>query len=177
MDLCERMARIVLSQSSDHRKVNDDDLDDERMPIGRDQDAWGFRKTSMISITGRVVLNVWRLMRSELDLTSYTLETMVWHVLHQRVPKFSHRTLTSWYCSSPRSRIHTLRYYSDRARLSLELLDECNVIGRTRLAEMFEMCMRFALNPTVFYTVNLHVSMVCSSMPLSHVARSTKWNR
>ncbi|KAJ3341524.1 DNA polymerase zeta [Gonapodya sp. JEL0774] len=51
----------------------------------RDEDEWGFNQTTSVHVTGRVVLNVWRLMRGELNLTSYTFENLVYHVLHQRV--------------------------------------------------------------------------------------------
>lgn len=39
-------------------------------------DEWGKTHGSGIWITGRTVLNIWRLMRSELKLCSYTLQ--VW---------------------------------------------------------------------------------------------------
>jgi hypothetical protein len=41
-------------------------------------------------------------MRSELALTSYTLENLFFHVLHERVPKFDHQTLTNWWTSPAR---------------------------------------------------------------------------
>ena len=50
-------------------------------------------------LSGRIVLNVWRLMRSELALTSYSAENLFFHVLHERVPKYDHRTLTQWWTS------------------------------------------------------------------------------
>jgi len=51
-------------------------------------------------IVGRIVLNLWKQMRSEVNLTSYTAENMFFHVLHERVPKYDHQTLTKWWTSS-----------------------------------------------------------------------------
>ena len=50
-----------------------------------------------MSVAGRIVLNVWRLMRSEVAFYSYTFENMMYHVLHERVPKVELATLTRWW--------------------------------------------------------------------------------
>lgn len=60
-------------------------------------DSWGGQHASGISMVGRVVFNVWRIMRSELALQSYSFENIAFHVLHQRIPHFDHKTLTRWY--------------------------------------------------------------------------------
>jgi DNA polymerase zeta len=49
-----------------------------------DNDQWGSRHTSTVKIMGRHVLNTWRIMRSERNLASYTLENVAFHVLHRR---------------------------------------------------------------------------------------------
>jgi DNA polymerase zeta len=60
-------------------------------------DSWGYQHASGISMVGRIVFNVWRIMRSELALQSYSFESIAFHVLHQRIPHFDHVKLTSWY--------------------------------------------------------------------------------
>ena len=50
-------------------------------------------------IGGRIVLNVWRLMKSEVVLTSFSVENVFFHVLHERIPKFDHQTRTKWWAS------------------------------------------------------------------------------
>jgi DNA polymerase elongation subunit (family B) len=60
-------------------------------------DSWVYQHASGISMVGRIVFNVWRIMRSELALQSYSFESIVYHVLHQRIPHFDHITLTKWY--------------------------------------------------------------------------------
>jgi DNA polymerase zeta len=140
MDLCERLSRIQASDGAVATRNAPENEEDEEMapPVSREKDQWGYQKTSIVSVTGRIVLNTWRLMRSELDLTSYTMENMVWHVLHRRTPKFNYRTLTTWYTSCVKERLRVVKYFSDRAKFSLELLDECNIIGRTRYVDTFE---------------------------------------
>lgn len=37
-----------------------------------------------VHITGRIVLNVWRILRSELKLQSYSYQSVAYHVLHKQ---------------------------------------------------------------------------------------------
>ncbi|KAK4168590.1 hypothetical protein QBC43DRAFT_358394 [Cladorrhinum sp. PSN259] len=99
---------------------------------GREADKWGFNTTSMIHVTGRHIINVWRAMRGELNLLQYTLENVAWHLLHRRVPHFSYRALTSWYASGrPRDLSKVIRYYSRRTRMNIEILEANELIPRT----------------------------------------------
>ncbi|KAJ3178228.1 DNA polymerase zeta [Gaertneriomyces sp. JEL0708] len=117
IDLCKELSRVM----PDYAKTRFGDEDDE----------WGSRKQSYIHTTGRIFLNVWRLMRAEMDLTSYTIENMVYHVLHRRVPHYTAQTLMNWYKTSARSRWRTVKYYIDRVQWSLSLLDDMDIISRT----------------------------------------------
>ena len=60
-------------------------------------DEWGERTNSGIKIVGRLILNAWRVARSELAITSFQLEAVAAKVLHERVPAYAHRTLTQWW--------------------------------------------------------------------------------
>ena len=53
--------------------------------------------TSEIVVGGRVVLNLWRVMRGELTLTSYSFENVCFHLLHQRVPAYTPWQLHHWW--------------------------------------------------------------------------------
>ncbi|KAJ3064928.1 DNA polymerase zeta, partial [Podochytrium sp. JEL0797] len=99
--------------------------------FGREQDPFSYKDTSAISTTGRIFLNVWRLMRSELTLTSYTLENCVFHVLHERIPKFSASTLYSWYSAKGLKRWRALVYYLERVQYTLDLLDDTSFLSRS----------------------------------------------
>ncbi|RDB28579.1 DNA polymerase zeta catalytic subunit [Hypsizygus marmoreus] len=95
-------------------------------------DQWGMRHTSTFKVAGRHVLNLWRLMRSECTLTSYTFENVVFNVLQRRFPRYSYSTLTEWYHSAvPGHLACAMRYLSDRASMLLEILEKSEVITKT----------------------------------------------
>ncbi|EGP82687.1 uncharacterized protein MYCGRDRAFT_77946 [Zymoseptoria tritici IPO323] len=100
--------------------------------FGKDADRWGFTNTSTVRITGRHTINIWRAMRSELNLLQYTMENVVFHLLHRRIPHYSYATLTRWYQSKrPRDLVKVLNYFINRTKLDLEILDANELIPRT----------------------------------------------
>jgi DNA polymerase elongation subunit (family B) len=85
-----------------------------------------------LQIGGRVVLNLWRILRSELSLNIYTFENCCYHILHERIPKYSYTLLTSFF----QHRTDLLRwkvflYYSNRTQSNLKMLDKLNLISKT----------------------------------------------
>ncbi|KAJ3091154.1 DNA polymerase zeta [Quaeritorhiza haematococci] len=116
IDFCGELARVK---------------SDAKTKFGKEQNPWGFRKQSTLQTTGRIFLNVWRLMKSELNLTSYTLENTAYHVLHTRIPKFNHKSLTEWYGAGALKRWRTIKYYIERVQYNLDLLDDTDFISRT----------------------------------------------
>jgi DNA polymerase zeta len=100
--------------------------------LGKGNDKWGFNNTSTIRVTGRHVINIWRAMRSELNLLQYTMENIVFHLLHRRVPHFTWADLTRWYESGKSQDIaKVIAYYTSRVQLDLEILEENELIART----------------------------------------------
>lgn len=100
--------------------------------FGKDADRWGFNTTSTIRVTGRHMINIWRAMRGELNLLQYTMENVVWHLLHRRIPHYTHRTLTNWYTNGRhRDLAKCLRYYTTRTRMDIQILEENELIPRT----------------------------------------------
>jgi DNA polymerase zeta len=100
--------------------------------FGKAADKWGFNTTSTIRVTGRHMINIWRAMRSELNLLQYTMENTTWHLLHRRVPHYSWRTLSDWYISGkPRDLSKLLRYYLTRTKLDIDILEANELIPRT----------------------------------------------
>ncbi|XP_073844954.1 DNA polymerase zeta catalytic subunit [Musca autumnalis] len=97
--------------------------------VDEDRDSFTDLDVEM-KLCGRILLDVWRLMRSEIALTSYTFENVMYHIMHKRCPCHSYRTLTEWYFS-PGSRWIVLEYYLERVRGTLALLDQLDLIGRT----------------------------------------------
>ncbi|OQO00746.1 hypothetical protein B0A48_13237 [Cryoendolithus antarcticus] len=100
--------------------------------FGKEADRWGFNQTSTVRITGRHTINIWRAMRSELNLLQYTMENVAFHVLHRRVPHYAFAKLTRWYNSDkPKDLARVLDYFVSRTRLDLEILDANELIPRT----------------------------------------------
>ncbi|KAH8743089.1 hypothetical protein F5883DRAFT_634477 [Diaporthe sp. PMI_573] len=100
--------------------------------FGKEADRWGFNTTSTIHVTGRHMINIWRAMRGELNLLQYTMENVVWHLLHRRIPHYSWRTLSDWYTSGRhRDLAKVLRYYITRTKIDIQILDENELIPRT----------------------------------------------
>ncbi|KAG5355310.1 DNA polymerase zeta catalytic subunit [Yarrowia sp. C11] len=94
-------------------------------------DTWGARKASGIKIVGRHVLNLWRMIRSEVALLKYTLENVVFHVLHERTPFYTHETLTEMCLGSFSDRKLLLEYKCARSNYNLRLLSTLEIVART----------------------------------------------
>ncbi|KAL8654777.1 MAG: hypothetical protein Q9210_001310 [Variospora velana] len=98
----------------------------------KENDRWGFNHTSTIRVTGRHMINIWRAMRGELNLLQYTMENVVFHLLHRRVPHYPYRDLTEWYSSGkPKDLVRILDYYLSRVQLDLEILEQNELVPRT----------------------------------------------
>ncbi|CAB4055013.1 REV3L [Lepeophtheirus salmonis] len=61
-------------------------------------------------IEGRIILNIWKLLRSEASLYSYTFENMMFHILHKRVPKYDDEMLSSWWNYGCNRKVPKLRF-------------------------------------------------------------------
>ncbi|KAJ1028431.1 hypothetical protein NDA16_001598 [Ustilago loliicola] len=99
---------------------------------GGKSDNYAYTQSSALRITGRHTLNLWRLMKGELTLNLYTLENVCYHLLHRRIPKFSHQTLTQWFKSGRAELVcRALLYYVDMVELELEIIAESEFVLRT----------------------------------------------
>ncbi|PPQ64274.1 hypothetical protein CVT24_008412 [Panaeolus cyanescens] len=95
-------------------------------------DRWGLRKTTTLKVHGRHILNLWRIMRSEKALTSYTFENVMFHVLGRRCAKYSYEVLTKWFNSEvPAHGAQLIRYMTMRTHANLEILDASEVVDKT----------------------------------------------
>lgn len=116
-NLCEELSR---TRSQSHGRH------------GKESDKWGFNHTSTIRVTGRHMINIWRAMRGELNLLLYTMENVVFHLLHRRIPHYLYKDLTDWYTSEKvKDLMKVIGYYVSRVRLNLEILVENELIART----------------------------------------------
>jgi DNA polymerase elongation subunit (family B) len=142
---------------------------DSRCP---DDDEYSSRKTSEINIGGRIMLNVWRLMRREVTLNVYSLENVVYHVLHQRIPLFSFRKLTEWFDDKNRLyRWRTVQHYTRRCQATLQLLQQLDLIGQTsELARLFGILFYSVLSRGSQYRVES--MMLRIAKPMNYIAVS-----
>lgn len=100
--------------------------------FGKEADRWGFNTTSTIRVTGRHMINIWRAMRGEINLLQYTMENVVWHLLHRRIPHYSYHTLSDWYTNGRhRDLVKCFRYYMTRTKMDIQILEENELIPRT----------------------------------------------
>ncbi|KAI7829071.1 hypothetical protein BX661DRAFT_99530 [Kickxella alabastrina] len=123
IELESELSRIVTRQNSWQHSHNKSE--------GRGQGSWSQRKGTALNVVGRHVLNVWRLMRSELSLTSYTFEKIVQKVLGEQSPHYPPHQLAAWFTSGPAvTQIRALRHVHFRARAALRILDQTGVVAR-----------------------------------------------
>ncbi|XP_073158485.1 DNA polymerase zeta catalytic subunit isoform X2 [Henckelia pumila] len=103
------------------------------------EDEWGRTHASGVHVGGRIVLNIWRLMRNEIKLNIYTVEAVAETVLRRRVPSIHWKVLNKWFSSGPgRARYQSVDYILERAKLNLQIMNQLDVINRTsELARVF----------------------------------------
>jgi DNA polymerase zeta len=117
LNLCDEISRM---KSQSHGR------------FGKEDDRWGFNHTSTIRVTGRHTINIWRAMRGELNLLQYTMENVVYHLLHQRIPHYSFADLAKWYRSkNPRDLAKLVEYFTSRVRIDIEILEANELVPRT----------------------------------------------
>jgi DNA polymerase zeta len=113
IDLCCRFSRVVYKQNN---KVGD---------------RWGYSHASGIKITGRQMLNLWRRLRSELSLGHYTLENIVYHIFHTRIPSFTSETLTEWWINDKnRGLSYVLNYHITKIKYEMELIEKLEIVEK-----------------------------------------------
>ncbi|XP_025054657.1 DNA polymerase zeta catalytic subunit, partial [Alligator sinensis] len=133
VDLCHMISRVpvyTFFMFLDDKKHN---------RFAPEQDEYGSEAMSEINIVGRIILNIWRMMRHEVNLTNYAFENVGFHVLHQRFPLFTSRVLSDWFDNKTDIyRWKMVDHYISRVRGNLQLLEQLDLIGRTsEMARLF----------------------------------------
>ncbi|GIL62894.1 hypothetical protein Vafri_17102, partial [Volvox africanus] len=105
----------------------------------RQQDEWGLLHASGLHLTGRILLNLWRVLRGELKLGSYSFESCTAAVLGLRVPRVREQQLALWFAAGPSGgRWRCLQWLLRRCRLDLAMCEQLDLVGRTaELARTF----------------------------------------
>ncbi|ANZ76042.1 BA75_02457T0 [Komagataella pastoris] len=113
LDLCEKFSRVQY-------KFNN-----------KTKDQWGYTHGSTFKITGRHVLNLWRALTHEITLTNYTLENLVYHILHLRIPHYNYGVLSKWFESeNPRYKSLVLNYFTQRVALEVQIINQIQLISK-----------------------------------------------
>ncbi|CAI2731232.1 unnamed protein product [Schistosoma spindalis] len=81
---------------------------------------------------GRVVLCFWRILMHEVSLFEYSVETVVYHLLKEFMPRYTFAQLNEWYINvNGANRWRTIDYWIRRSIVNLRLLNTLDLIGRT----------------------------------------------
>ncbi|WVF72225.1 hypothetical protein IAT40_007037 [Kwoniella sp. CBS 6097] len=98
---------------------------------GPKKDQYSATHSSLFKVSGRHILNIWRICRSEVNLNQYTFENVVFHLLHQRIPHFSPANLTAlWRSKTPAHTNRVLKYYFQRVVIYMEIVDAAEIITK-----------------------------------------------
>ncbi|WRT67197.1 uncharacterized protein IL334_004163 [Kwoniella shivajii] len=98
---------------------------------GPKKDGYSAHHTSTFKVSGRHVLNIWRICRSEINLNQYTFENVVFHLLHQRIPHYSSANLTAlWRSKAPGHTYRVLKYFFQRVVICMEIVDSAEIITK-----------------------------------------------
>nr|XP_019013605.1 uncharacterized protein I206_01675 [Kwoniella pini CBS 10737]OCF52386.1 hypothetical protein I206_01675 [Kwoniella pini CBS 10737] len=98
---------------------------------GPKKDGYSAHHTSTFKVSGRHILNIWRICRSEINLNSYSFENVVFHLLHQRIPRYSSASLTAlWRSKTPEHTHRVLKYYFQRVVIYMEIVDAAEIITK-----------------------------------------------
>ncbi|CAF3854970.1 unnamed protein product [Rotaria sordida] len=89
-------------------------------------------------IVGRVLLDLWRILRSEITLNIYTFENAIYHVLNERVPYYDISLLSKWFIDEGlnpsfglRDFVTLLDYGWTRSTGNFRLIYELDLINKT----------------------------------------------
>ncbi|CAH2105361.1 unnamed protein product [Euphydryas editha] len=90
-------------------------------------------------VIGRITFDVWRLLRHELALSSYSFENCMYAVLNERVPKYSYSQLAEWWNDESRIlRWIPVEYYLTKLSGTVRMMAKLDMINRTsELARLF----------------------------------------
>ncbi|RAL37914.1 hypothetical protein DM860_000608 [Cuscuta australis] len=150
IDLLRKISRTLSETHAPSKDYDEDKLSNLfSEPIIRDSvlrevmmiidDEWGRTHASGIHVGGRIVLNIWRLMRGEVKLNMYTIENVAEAVLRRKIPSIPGKVLTNWFLSGPgRARFRCIEYILERAKLNIQIITQLDMINRTsELARIF----------------------------------------
>ncbi|XP_076754833.1 DNA polymerase zeta catalytic subunit [Xylocopa sonorina] len=83
-------------------------------------------------IPGRIILDVWRIMRHEITLLNYTFESVMYNVMRERISCPNFQTLSNWWKhKNITMQWKVITHYVTRTVGILRLINHLDIIGRT----------------------------------------------
>lgn len=79
-------------------------------------------------MTGRVIINLWRVLKNEVSFTNYDLDNVCFQILKKREPKFEYDILTQWWIKGLFSNV--ANYLMQRLHSMFAILDSLDLINR-----------------------------------------------
>ncbi|XP_061097381.1 DNA polymerase zeta catalytic subunit isoform X2 [Conger conger] len=162
VDLCQQLSRVP-GDSKENR-------------FSAERDEYGADTMSEINIIGRIVINLWRIMKTEATLNHYSFENVAFHILHQRFPLYSPRTLSDWFDhTTDLHRWKMVDHYVSRVCGTMQLLQQQDIIGRTsELARVFGIQFYHVLTRGSQYRVESMMLRIAKPMNYIAVTPSTR---
>ncbi|KAL4649072.1 DNA polymerase zeta catalytic subunit isoform X1 [Arapaima gigas] len=156
VDLCQQLSRVP-GDSKENR-------------FSAERDEYGSDTMSEINVVGRITINLWRVMKTEVALNNYSFENVAFHILHQRFPLFSPRTLSDWFDhNTDLYRWKVVDHYVSRVCGTMQMLQQQDIIGRTsELARVFGIQFYHVLTRGSQYRVESMMLRVAK--PLNYIA-------
>lgn len=92
-----------------------------------------------LQVPGRIVLNLWRIIRKEVTLNMYSYENVHFHVLHERIPNYSYQNLSNWFDNlQNNNRWRVIEHFLIRIEGCHRIIEKLNIISQTsELARLF----------------------------------------
>lgn len=162
VDLCQQLSRVP------------GDAKENRFTA--DKDEYGADTMSEIHIVGRITINLWRIMKTEAALNNYSFENVAFHLLHQRYPLYSPRTLSDWFDHKTHLyRWKVVDHYVSRVCGVVQLLRQQDIVGRTsEFARVFGIQFYHVLTRGSQYRVESMMLRVAKPMNYIPVTPSTQ---
>uniref|UniRef100_A0AAR2LP63 DNA polymerase zeta catalytic subunit n=1 Tax=Pygocentrus nattereri TaxID=42514 RepID=A0AAR2LP63_PYGNA len=161
LDLCQQLSRVP---------------DAKENRFAAEKDEYGADTMSEIHIVGRITINLWRVMKTEAALNNYSFENVAFHLLHQRFPLYTPRTLSDWFDHKTHLyRWKVVDHYVSRVCGVIQLMQQQDIVGRTsEFARVFGIQFYHVLTRGSQYRVESMMLRVAKPMNYIPVTPSTQ---
>jgi DNA polymerase zeta len=101
---------------------------EEPAPASKKYSYFNAKWGQAVKINGRVVINLWKIISHEVNLTNYDFDNVCFHLLKKREARFDFDTLTQWWQKSQFA--HVTNHLLGKLQGMFSILDTMNFIHR-----------------------------------------------